>query len=577
MREKELEREREKPREKSPNLSQNRNPSQSKLPQFYVVIHFASQLAAFLLLASFQHWASKLVIWCIQLANSNLLCSGANPLHVSEFNEINQVVSVFFTFSWLDHLTSVLLFVRMDETINFLPWIRVLVMKIIKSSAFFIRLNGMKAGGLPLEGVLLNALWIFEKVVILFLLNWQPIYFPYMIASKVLTKPPGCWVMSVVVCYWWLCHYVAAARFVWDRDYGEDIKSSPFQGICYELQHLQFPEIKVLCFSCEVVHYSGFLLSMKRLRIVAHKICLVSKGEEKSLLNSCIKLYFFQSHQKGSCKVSSKVWLPLLEKFSLESSSLELGEMFIFFLISMKYYVFCLFVRISNFYDLIINWQAKKEFQFLQKIIIIVFFLILVFLVCSFSRCCLKSYLIAMIGLSLNYTHLVLVSSDFGLIAPFLSNLAKSKLENRSYWIGFCWLFLKNVFLYKNSDSGYRSYWIGIYHSILGPRSYWNGEKYFYHHMPIEGLVYFVPKSSVKEKCNVFLQVIIHYLINIYSLSAIHYVMPSCKILWMFLNVRELANLNFLSCKVWLEKIIVIRYDEGQDLVKSCVPNDYVL
>ncbi|KMT17599.1 hypothetical protein BVRB_2g035520 [Beta vulgaris subsp. vulgaris] len=263
-------------------------------------------------LASFQHWASKLVIWCIQLANSNLLCSGANPLHVSEFNEINQVVSVFFTFSWLDHLTSVLLFVRMDETINFLPWIRVLVMKIIKSSAFFIRLNGMKAGGLPLEGVLLNALWIFEKVVILFLLNWQPIYFPYMIASKVLTKPPGCWVMSVVVCYWWLCHYVAAARFVWDRDYGEDIKSSPFQGICYELQHLQFPEIKVLCFSCEVVHYSGFLLSMKRLRIVAHKICLVSKGEEKSLLNSCIKLYFFQSHQKGSCKVSSKMLFKVL-------------------------------------------------------------------------------------------------------------------------------------------------------------------------------------------------------------------------------------------------------------------------
>ncbi|XP_048499699.1 uncharacterized protein LOC125497096 [Beta vulgaris subsp. vulgaris] len=53
-------------------------------------------------------------------------------------------------------------------------------------------------------------------------------------------------------------------------------------------------------------------------------------------------------------------------------------------------------------------------------------------------------------------------------------------------------LHYKNLLFSKNSDLGYRSYWTGIFHSILGPRSYWNGEKWFCHHVPKEGLDYFV-------------------------------------------------------------------------------------
>ena len=107
-----------------------------------------------------------------------------------------------------------------------------------------------------------------------------------------------------------------------------------------------------------------------------------------------------------------------------------------------------------------------------------------------------------MVGLSLHYSQLVLGTSVFGVIASFLSNLTQSKLDNRSYWVGFCWLFLKNLFRYKNSDLGYRSYWIEFFYSILGPRSYWNGEKCFYHIVPIEGFGHIVRQIPIMKQCN---------------------------------------------------------------------------
>ena len=112
------------------------------------------------------------------------------------------------------------------------------------------------------------------------------------------------------------------------------------------------------------------------------------------------------------------VWfLPLLEKFSLVSALLVVGEIFIFFPISMLFSFLCLLVRILSYYDLIINLQATREFQFLQKCIIFVFFWILEFLVCPFFGCCFKSYPITMVGLFLDHSQLSLVTSIFRVTA----------------------------------------------------------------------------------------------------------------------------------------------------------------
>ena len=159
----------------------------------------------------------------------------------------------------------------------------------------------------------------------------------------------------------------------------------------------------------------------------------------------------------------------------------------------------------------------------------------------------------------------------------FLSSMVVL-VNNSSYLNILLSDFRLDIHVIKNSNLGYRNYWIGIFNSILGPRSFWNGEKYFCHHVSIEGFGYFVQYSSIKEKCNVFmLQATAQFSMNIYSLSAIHYIMQSFKVKWMFLNVGDLANMNFLSCHLCFEKIIVIRSGKGQDLAKSFLPCSYVL
>ena len=176
----------------------------------------------------------------------------------------------------------------------------------------------------------------------------------------------------------------------------------------------------------------------------------------------------------------------------------------------------------------------------------------------------LKIYFLPMVVLVNNSSYLNILLSDFGLDIHVTTN---SNLGYRSYQIGI-----------SHSILGPRSYQIGISHSILGPRSYWNGEKCFWHHVSIEGFGYFVQYNSIKEKCNVFmLQGTAQFSMNIYSLSSIHYIMQSFKVKWMFLNVGDLANMNFLSCHLCFEKIIVIRSGRGQDLAKSCLPCSYVL
>lgn len=113
----------------------------------------------------------------------------------------------------------------------------------------------------------------------------------------------------------------------------------------------------------------------------------------------------------------------------------------------------CLSMKFSIPCVTFINLEAMKEsLEYAWLISVFVSWLLWKWLC---LRCISKNILV------LNYSHVKLVIYEFGMAIQFLPTLTKIKLDYTSYWIGFCWSFCKVFLFNKNSDLGYRIYYVG--------------------------------------------------------------------------------------------------------------------